>query len=59
MEVGSQRFFNFVSTHHELIEIIHYGSMKSWTISEMQLQAESAEHCEKFEISSASWWIDL
>lgn len=52
MEVGLQRFFNFVSTHHELIEIIHYASMKrDWTISEMQLQAESAEHCEKYEIS--------
>ena len=48
MEVGLQRFFNFVSAHHELIEIIHHAAMKrDWTISEMQLQAESMEHCEK------------
>jgi len=52
MEVGLQRFFNFVSTHHELIEIIHHSAMKrDWTISEMQLQAESVEHCEKYEIN--------
>lgn len=51
MDVGLQRFFNFVSTHHELIEIIHHTSMKrDWTISEMQLQAESLDYCEKNEI---------
>jgi len=51
MEVGLQRFFNFVSTHHEVIERIHYTSMKrDWTISEMQLQAECVEHCEENEI---------
>jgi len=52
LEVGLQRFFNFVSTHHELIEIIHHAAMKrDWTISEMQLQAESVEHCEKNEMN--------
>lgn len=51
MEVGIQRFFNFVSTHHEVIERVHYTSMKrDWTISEMQLQAECLEHCEENEI---------
>ena len=49
--VGIQRFFNFVSTHHEVIERVHYTSMKrDWTISEMQLQAECLEHCEENEI---------
>ena len=52
MDVGLQRFFNFVSTHHEIIEIIHYASMKrDWIISEMQLQAESVDHCDKHEIN--------
>jgi len=51
VEVGIQRFFNFVSTHHEVIERVHYTSMKrDWTISEMQLQAECLEHCEENEI---------
>ena len=57
MDVGLQRFFNFVSTHHEIIEIIHHTSMKrDWTISEMQLQAESVNHCEKYEINFTKTW---
>jgi len=51
MEVGLQRFFNFVSTHHQLIERIHHAAMKrDWTISEMQLQLESIEHCEHHQL---------